>query len=86
MSERIAGLMRTGERPGEVILGERETVLPWFGPMLETTFGPIFEKQIFPAIPFFREIDRNDALAIDLGCGNGWYLRALAKHSPKLSG
>ncbi len=86
MSERIAGLMRTGERPGEVILGERETVLPWFGPMLETTFGPIFEKQIFPAIPFFREIDRNDALAIDLGCGNGWYLRALSKHSPKLSG
>ena len=86
MSERIAGLMRTGERPGEIILGERETILPWFGPMLEATFGPIFENQIFPGIPFFREINRNDALAIDLGCGNGWYLRALAKHSPKLHG
>lgn len=86
MSERIAGLMRTGERPGEVILGERETILPWFGPMLEATFAPIFENQIFPAIPFFSEINRDDALAIDLGCGNGWYLRALAKHSPNLNG
>ncbi len=86
MSERIAGLMRTGERPGEIILGERETILPWFGPMLEATFGPIFENQIFPAIPFFTEINRDDALAIDLGCGNGWYLRALARHIPKLNG
>lgn len=86
MSERIAGLMRTGERPGEVILGERETILPWFGPMLESTFGPVFENQILPAIPFFREINSEDALAIDLGCGNGWYLRALAKHNPKIKG
>lgn len=86
MSERIAALMRTGERPGEAILGERETILPWFGPMLEATFGPIFENQILPAIPVFKEINRKNALAIDLGCGNGWYLRALAKHCPEISG
>ena len=86
MSERIAGLMRTGERPGENILGERESILPWFAPMLEATFGPIFENQIFPGIPFFKELNRNNALVIDLGCGNGWYLRALSRHNPELHG
>jgi len=37
MAERAAGLMRTGERPGESVLAERATILPWFGPMLEAT-------------------------------------------------
>ena len=38
MAERAAALMRTGERPGEQVMGERETLLPWFGPMLEASF------------------------------------------------
>lgn len=39
MAERAAALMRTGERPGEQVMGERETLLPWFGPMLEASFS-----------------------------------------------
>ncbi len=86
MAERAAGLMRSGERPGEKVLAERETVLPWFGPMLEANFGAMFENTICPAIPEFREVDSRGGLAVDLGCGNGWYLRALARRCAGLRG
>lgn len=86
MAERAAGLMRTGERPGEQVLAERMTVLPWFGPMLESGFAPIFENIICPAIPAFAEVDVRDGLVVDLGCGNGWYLRALAHRCTRLRG
>lgn len=86
MAERAAGLMRTGERPGEQVLAERETVLPWFGPMLEANFGAMFENTICPAIPEFAEVDARAGLAVDLGCGNGWYLRALARRCAGLRG
>jgi len=86
MAERAAGLMRTGERPGEQVLAERETVLPWFGPMLEAHFAPLFEHTICPAVPAFAEVDARGGLAVDLGCGNGWYLRALARRCGKLRG
>lgn len=86
MAERAAGLMRTGERPGEQVLAERETVLPWFGPMLEASFGPMFEHTICPAVPAFADVDARGGLAVDLGCGNGWYLRALARRCGKLRG
>lgn len=86
MAERAAALMRSGERPGEAVLAERETVLPWFGPMLEKNFGPLFEQTICPAIPAFAEVNARGGLAVDLGCGNGWYLRALARRCPNLRG
>ncbi len=86
MAERAAGLMRTGERPGESVLAERETVLPWFGPMLEASFAPLFERTICPGVPAFAEVDARGGLAVDLGCGNGWYLRALARRCSRLRG
>lgn len=86
MSERAAGLMRTGERPGESVLAERQTILPWFGPMLEQQFGPLFEQQILSALPLFHDIDERGGLVIDLGCGNGWYLRALLRRYPRMRG
>jgi SAM-dependent methyltransferase len=86
MAERAAGLMKTGERPGESVLAERETVLPWFGPMLEGNFGTFFERKICPAIGAFSDVDARGGLALDLGCGNGWYLRALARRYPRLRG
>lgn len=86
MAERAAGLMASGERPGEVVLAERETVGPWFGPMLEASFGPFFETQVLPAVPAFREVDEHGGLAVDLGCGNGWYLRHLARRCTHLRG
>ncbi len=86
MAERAAAFMRTGERPGERVLGERETVLPWFGPMLESSFGSMFENVVCPAIPAFAEVNARGGLAVDLGCGNGWYLRALARRCDGLHG
>lgn len=86
MAERAATLMKTGERPGEKVLGERESILPWFGPMLEANFGALFEKQILPQVPAFAEVDAGAGLAVDLGCGNGWYLRRLAARFPHVRG
>lgn len=86
MSERATALMRTGERPGEAVLAERETILPWFGPMLEHQFGPLLEREILPHLPAYRQVAERQGLAVDLGCGNGWYLRALCRHFPQLRG
>jgi SAM-dependent methyltransferase len=86
MTERAAGLMRTGERPGESVLAERATILPWFGPMLEATFAPVFEREVLSHVPAFAEVAARGGLAVDLGCGNGWYLRALARRFPGLRG
>ncbi|MHB8877803.1 MAG: class I SAM-dependent methyltransferase [Myxococcaceae bacterium] len=84
--ERAAGLMKTGEQPGESVLAERESILPWFGPMLEVGFGALFEMELLPRLPLFSEVDARGGLVVDLGCGNGWYLRALCKRYPRLRG
>lgn len=86
MSERAAGLMKTGERPGEKVLGERPTILPWFGPMLEASFGGFFEREILPTLAVYRELDARGGVAVDLGCGNGWYLRKLVARYPHVRG
>lgn len=86
MVERAAGLMPSGERPGERVLGERATILPWFGPMLEASFAGFFEREILPAIDVFASLDAGGGVAVDLGCGNGWYLRALAGRFARVRG
>lgn len=86
MAERAAELMPSGERPGEKVLAERKTVLPWFGPMLEGMFGTFLENEIIPNVPAFQEVDARQGLAVDLGCGNGWYLRRLAQRLSNLRG
>jgi trans-aconitate methyltransferase len=78
--------MHTGQRPGESVLAERFTILPWFGPMLEASFGALFEREILPALPAFAELDATGGVAVDLGCGNGWYLRKLAARFPNVRG
>ncbi|MEY2341570.1 trans-aconitate 2-methyltransferase [Acidithiobacillus sp. IBUN Pt1247-S3] len=86
MAERAAGLMRTGERPGEKVLAERDTILPWFGIMLEHNFRRTFEEKIVPHIAIFAEMNARQGFAVDLGCGNGWYLRALLGKCAQLRG
>lgn len=86
MADRAAELMLTGERPGEKVLAERKNILPWFGAMLEASFSGIFEKEICPAINIFSEVDRRGGTLVDLGCGNGWYLRSLARRCQKIQG
>ncbi len=86
MMERAAGLMKTGERPGESVLAERASVLPWFGPMLEAGFGPVLAREVLPRVDVFRDVDARGGVVVDLGCGNGWYLRALVERFPNLRG
>ncbi|MCB9780879.1 MAG: class I SAM-dependent methyltransferase [Alphaproteobacteria bacterium] len=86
VGQRAAALMPSGDVAGEGVLGEITTLGPWFGPMLETNFGAFFEEQILPAVPALAEIGARGGLAVDLGCGNGWYLRRLAARFPKLRG
>jgi len=86
MSERAATLIKTGERPGEKVLAERESILPLFGPMLEAMFSGVFEQQILPNVPVYRDVDEKGGLAVDLGCGNGWYLRKIIARFPHLRG
>ena len=86
MSERAATFMKTGERPGEKVLAERESILPLFGSMLENTFGGMFEQQILPTVPAYQDTDQKGGIAVDLGCGNGWYLRKMAHRFPHLRG
>ncbi|MDH5219205.1 MAG: class I SAM-dependent methyltransferase [Gammaproteobacteria bacterium] len=84
MADRAAELMASGERPGEVVLGERKMVLPWFGPMLASMFGPFLEQHILPNVPAYEDVDGRQGLAVDLGCGNGWYLRKMAQKFPHM--
>jgi SAM-dependent methyltransferase len=86
MAERAATFMKTGERPGEKVLAERESILPLFGAMLEAMFGGMFEQQILPHVPVYQDIDEKGGVAVDLGCGNGWYLRKMASRFPHLRG
>ncbi|NIT65059.1 MAG: class I SAM-dependent methyltransferase [Gammaproteobacteria bacterium] len=37
-------------------------------------------------MPAFEEVDRRGGLAVDLGCGNGWYLRRLLQRYPNIRG
>ncbi|MFV1997030.1 MAG: trans-aconitate 2-methyltransferase [Acidiferrobacterales bacterium] len=79
IATRASELAHTGERPGESVLAERAPILPWFGPMLEGMFAPMFEQQVLPGLSVFNEIDKRGGTVVDLGCGNGWYLRALTR-------
>jgi trans-aconitate methyltransferase len=54
--------------------------------MLEASFGGLFAREILPNLAVFRELDSRGGVAVDLGCGNGWYLRKLAAQFPKISG
>ncbi len=85
MADHTVTGLRTGARPGEVVLGERENVGRWFGPMLEASFGPLFDAVIRPGVPELAGLPA-DARVLDLACGNGWVLRRLAARLPGLTG
>lgn len=86
MAETAAGLLASGEQPGERVLTERKTIMPWFGPMLEKSFSGLFTKEIMEKVPAYRLVNEKGGTAVDLGCGNGWYLRRLAEHFVNLNG
>lgn len=86
LADRAAECMPSGEQPGESVFGERPTLGPLFGPMLEGMFAPFFEREILPTLAIYREMDEREGLVVDLGCGNGWYLRRMAQRYPHLRG
>jgi SAM-dependent methyltransferase len=86
MADHAATGMRTGDRPGEGVLVERRILAGLFGPMLEARYGALFRRDILPALTLYERVDATGGLVVDLGCGNGWYLRALAERYPRLRG
>ncbi len=86
VAARAAELMESGARPGEEVLFECQAVAPWFGPMLEATHAAFFADEVCPAVPIFAEVDAKGGMVVDLGCGNGWFLRALARRCRTLHG
>ena len=86
LTDRLAELVRSGEQPGEEILGEFTNIAPWFGRMLEAKFRPYFQQHVLPALEVFEEVDAKNGRVLDLGCGNGWYLRELAVSYANLTG
>jgi|RhiMethySRZTD1v2_1073278.scaffolds.fasta_scaffold235693_2 SAM-dependent methyltransferase len=46
----------------------------------------MFEQQILPNVPVYSEANKKSGVAVNLGCGNGWYLRQMAKRLPQLCG
>jgi SAM-dependent methyltransferase len=86
MSDHAVTGLRTGAQPGEAVLGEKPNLAAGFGAMLELGFGGIFENEILPTVPVFAELGARGGVAVDLGCGNGWYLRRLAAAYPTLTG
>jgi SAM-dependent methyltransferase len=86
VAERVATFMKTGERPGEKVLAECESVLPLFGSMMEAMFSEQFEQHILPHLAIFKSNDEKSGTVVDLGCGNGWYLRKIATHFPHMTG
>lgn len=86
MADRLSELLRSGDQPGEKLLGEFENVTPWFGQMLEGKFRPYFREHVLPELEVFEQIDAQSGRVLDLGCGNGWYLRELLTGYGSLSG
>jgi len=84
MASTAAGCLKSGERPGEEALYADKNLAPLFGPMLEVSFAGFFAREVLPNIPIYQEVADRAGLVVDLGCGNGWYVRALAAHFPKL--
>ncbi len=86
VADHAATGMRSGHRPGEGVLVERRILAGLFGPMLEARFGGMFRRSILPSLDVYDRVGADGGLVVDLGCGNGWYLRALAERYPALRG
>lgn len=83
---RLPALVRSGARPGEVLLSENPSIAPHFGAMLEAGFGRALDTVVLPQVPAYAEQLAHGGLVIDLGCGNGWFLRRLLGHFSAASG
>lgn len=86
MADRLSDLLVSGEQPGEEILGDFGNITDWFGPMLEAKFRPYFREHVLPTLDIFREVDAAGGRVLDLGCGNGWYLREVLATYENLTG
>jgi SAM-dependent methyltransferase len=86
LADRLSELVRSGEQPGEAILEDFENITPWFGRMLEAKFRPYCREHVLPILEEVADLGSETTRVLDLGCGNGWYLRELLDTYDGLSG
>ncbi|MFB6263003.1 MAG: trans-aconitate 2-methyltransferase [Bradymonadaceae bacterium] len=86
LTDRLVETVVSGEQPGESLLGEFDNVAPWFGRMLEGKFRPYFRQHVLPALEMLETVDAEAGRVLDLGCGNGWYLREIADAHASIRG
>jgi len=86
MTSQILKFAKTGAHLHTFPPFEDPGVFPWMWAMMEHKFSSLFLNEVLPKIPFIEEIDRQRGVVVDIGCGNGWLLRNLAKRFTKLKG
>ncbi len=82
----FAEQLRNGSHPGFALLKRYPLLAEAFGEMLERSQKETFLNEILPRVPAYREVGERGGLAVDLGCGNGWFLLTLLSQFPKLKG
>lgn len=80
---RVQPAMKTGERDMPFAEGPFQALI---GGSMAANSEKNFESQILPRVVAFERLRGKQAVAVDLGAGNGWYLRALARYLPDLRG
>ncbi len=78
--------MRDGARPGWGAWARFPEFLPLFGGMLENVQRATFFTEILPRVPDYAEVGRAGGAIMDMGCGNAWFLVALAQRFPGVTG
>ncbi len=77
MANEVDAFLTSGDQPGEELLERFDRVTPWFGTMLEQKFAPLFRNEVLPRLDCFAADGSKPRRVLDLGAGNGWYLREL---------
>ncbi|QSR87455.1 class I SAM-dependent methyltransferase [Candidatus Methylacidiphilum infernorum] len=86
ITSQVAKLSKTGGHVHAFPPFEDAAVFPFMWTMMEEKFSVLFQKEIIPRLAFVEEIGPGGGIVVDVGCGNGWLLRALLTHFQTLRG
>lgn len=73
---------RSGHRPGYSIVNHFRNLVPHYGAIAESLYGPVFDSEVFPLLSFLAEPNIQPVSVLDFGCGDCWLLRRMAHSYP----